>query len=142
MFLWITISIALIAFWTIGLPGLIRWRIGRREEPPILVLWRRCVALYEYERGEIPRSLSPMEVAEMATSRLYDDDPFIFELAGITTQILFDRLEATEETESDLIDRGKVYLADRRRRLTPLLRLRARIDPIAMWKLEGGTAKR
>jgi transglutaminase-like putative cysteine protease len=138
----IALSIALIALWVIGLHRLMKWLIGRRDDPPIMVLWRRCVALYEFERGEISRSLSPIEVAAMATSRLYDDDPFILELADFTTRILFDRLEVTPETESDLLARGRTYLAERRRRLTPTLRLRARVDPIAMWKLEGGSTLR
>jgi hypothetical protein len=75
----------------------------------------------------------------MATSRLYDDDPFIFELAEITTTVLFDQVDLTTETEADLLERGRVYLADRRRRLAPMLRLRSRVDPIAIWRLEGGS---
>ncbi|MEN9801750.1 MAG: hypothetical protein RLZ37_875 [Actinomycetota bacterium] len=142
MYVLIALSIALIAVWVIGLPRLIRWQISRRHELPILILWRRCVALYEFERGEISRSLSPMEVAAIANSRLYDDDPYIFELADVTTQILFDRLEVSAETESDLLARGALYLADRRRRLALALRLRARIDPIAVWRLEGGSTPR
>lgn len=138
-FVVITIWIALLALWVVGLPHLIRWHIGRRQEMPILVLWRRCVALYEFERGAIPRSLSPREVAVMATSRLYDDDPFIFELADVTTKMLFDQLQVSADAATDLIERGEIYLTQRRRFLTPLLRLRARIDPVAMWKLEGGS---
>jgi len=139
VFLLITIASALIALWVFGLPRLIQWHLGRNNESPVLVLWRRCVALYEFQRGEIPRSLSPNEVARTATSRLYDDDPFIFELADVTTQVLFDRLDVSPETEADLISRGNAYLADRRRLMNPLLKLRARFDPIAMWRLEGGS---
>jgi hypothetical protein len=75
----------------------------------------------------------------MATSRLYDDDPFIFELADVTTKMLFDQLQVSADAATDLIERGEIYLTQRRRFLTPLLRLRARIDPVAMWKLEGGS---
>lgn len=138
-FVMIILSLALLAAWVFGLPRAMKTVLHRRNESPVLVLWRQCVALYEFERGDIPRSRSPKEVATMATSRLYDDDPFIFELAEITTTVLFDQVDLTTEAETDLLERGRVYLADRRRRLSPMLRLRARVDPIAIWRLQGGS---
>ena len=103
-------------------------------------LWRRVVALYEYERGVFPRSLSPLEIATRATSRLYDDDPFIFEIAERATEELF-ASQATLGDDRLLLERGSAYLQDRRRRLTPARRVRAVIDPIIIWRLAGGSRR-
>lgn len=148
--------LAFVAAWVLLLPRIIASVIDRRAEPPVLRLWRRALALYEFERGAFPPSLSPHELARRATSRLYDDDPFIFELAERASRALFDdaveeAVDSTMTIESndarvrqtdDIIERGRVYIAQRRRRLSPLLRVRLRLDPVAIWRLEGGRSRR
>ena len=39
---------------------------------------------------------------------------------------------------AELAEKGRDYLRERRRRLTWQRRLRAGVDPLVMWRLEGG----
>ncbi len=141
--IWPIVVIILTAFaaiiWFAVLPRLMREIIRRRNDPPSLVMWRRAIALYELERGSFEPSLSPLELASQATSRLYDDDEFIVELAQIASASLFGQQLPTSQEIESLDERCRAYLATRRRRLKWHHRIRARLDPIAMWKLEGGT---
>lgn len=129
---------ALLALWVAGLPRIFRRIVLGRIDSPILWMWRRAVALYELERGTFASSLSPLEVATRATSRLYDDDTFIFELADLATLSLFSDSTADRDGDENFLARGETYLRDRRRRLPVPLRLRARLDPLVVWRLEGG----
>ncbi len=157
---------ALLFGWLFIVPRIIRSVIDRRSDPPILRLWRRAIALYELERGSLPRSLSPLELASRATSRLYDDDPFIFELAHLASRTLFEGSHdvdgglptpaiasgttdsdstgtgTTDGIENDVFERGRIYIRERRQRMSPRLRIRLRLDPVALWKLEGGSSHR
>ena len=132
--------------WIALLPRACRRILARRNDDPILVLWRRAVALYELERGRIPDSLSAREVATRATSRLYDDDSFIFELAEHASRTLFDPMADASSSSvgsdrSEILASGQLYLAHRRSRLSPLLRIRALIDPVSVWRLQGGSRR-
>lgn len=138
LYTWGVSLIALVIAWVVGMPPLVRVLARRRNVEPTLRLWRRAVALYELERGTFPETLSPIEIAQLATSRLYDDDPFIFELAHAATRALFAEPDSGEPEGSELLQRGIDYLEERRRRMSPALRLRAVLDPVVIWKLEGG----
>lgn len=139
----ILIGIAIAAgIWALVMPTAIRYLAIRRTESPLLRLWRQALALYEFERGTFPRSKSPRELASLATSRLYDDDPFIVELADLAARILFDPTGADSPRARELVVEGPDYLRERRRRLGILRRIRSRFDPFAAWKLEGGTRTR
>lgn len=136
----VVLSIAIV--WLVAAPRILRSFVLRRNDPTCIVLWRKAVALYELERGKFSTSLSPQELARHATSRLYDEDTFIFELAQIASASMYGSSELSSHESEDLDRRGRDYLMERRRRLPWHLRVRARVDPIAMWRLEGGSPTR
>jgi hypothetical protein len=121
------------------MPAIAGRLVRRRNDAAVLVMWRRAIAIYELERGAFSPSLSPNELATRATSRLYDEDPFIFELADIASRTLFGQQDPTPAELERLAERTRTYLAERRRRLGWFHRLRSRLDPITVWKLAGGT---
>lgn len=140
LLLLLIILIALVIIgWIAILPRATLHLVRRRHEASPLVLWRRAIALYELERGVFPLSLSPDELASHATSRLYDDDPLIIELAEIAGRTLFGQHDLTPSEIEDLEERTDTYLAERRSRLMWYHRVRLRLDPIIAWKLAGGS---
>lgn len=127
----------IIALWCSVFPVIARAFVEKEHFRAEVLLWRRIVALYEYERGPFDSSLSPIDIARVATSRLYDDDPFIEEVAGVVTRTLFGEREIGDELSVDLRDRGALYLKERRSRLPLGKRLRAGFDPFVILRLQG-----
>lgn len=137
----IALVLAGIALWGITMDSALSTvaaRVNRRrDEPCELILWRRVLALYEFERGPFDPSLSPHEIALAATARLYNDDTFIVELADVVTRVLFASGPAFAHDEGDLCRRGEDYLKDRISRLALHHRLRIRFDPFLASRLLG-----
>lgn len=132
----LVIAVALLV-WLVGWPVLIRTVATRRRTDPVIDSWRRVVALYEFERGPFDPSLSPQEIASQATSRLWDDDPFIGELATTVTESLYDGRRRDDDASTVWADRTETYLSARRTSLPWQLRLRMHIDPWTQFKLSG-----
>ncbi|MGA0878047.1 MAG: transglutaminaseTgpA domain-containing protein [Ilumatobacteraceae bacterium] len=123
--------------WLVGLPTLMRKAARRRRTDIVLDCWRRVVALYEFERGPFDRSLSPREIANRATSRLWDEDPFIDELAAVVTEHLYAGRRFDSEESRSWQERTDTYLSTRLARLPWRTRMRARVDPWAVFSLSG-----
>lgn len=134
---WAASAAAIMFVWLIGLPVLIRTVAERRHTGTVLDSWRRVVALYEFERGPFEPSLSPLEIATRATSRLWDDDPFIDELATVVTEVLYADRHLESEESALWLDRTEEYLSNRLARLPWRSRLRTRIDPWTVFTLSG-----
>ena len=123
--------------WSVGIAHLVRWSMRRKMTGTILDSWRRVVALYEFQRGPFDPSLSPTEIAATATSRLWDDDPFIVRIAQVVTETLYSGRMLDPEELQVWIDQTDQYLKDRISRLTFRARLRTRFDPLTIYRMTG-----
>jgi len=123
--------------WSVAIPRLVRWSSRRKLTGTILDSWRRVVALYEFQRGPFNRSLSPAEIAATATSRLWDDDPYIVQLAQVVTETLYSGRVMDLQEQQLWINQTEQYLRDRISRLTFGARLRMRFDPLTIYRMTG-----
>lgn len=137
--IWPTVGFLVLALWTVSMPRAILALADRRRTGTILDSWRKVLSLYEFQRGPFVPSLSPQEIASRATSRLWDDDPFIGELAQVVTEYLF----GGRTLDADELDRWtlatKDYLSVRLAGLPWTSKVRLRLDPWAAYRLTGAT---
>lgn len=134
---WPLIALGVMALWVFALPPTVRRIMSRNTTGTLLDSWRKVVALYEFQRGPFDSALSPSEIAATATSRMWDDDPFITDLAHVVTEILYSgRIVDHDEYELQTA-LTRVYLAERIARLPLKTRLRIALDPWVIARLTG-----
>lgn len=134
---WLVAIALVISVWFFALPRSIHAVAERRRTHTILDSWRRVVALNELRRGRFDPSLSPAEIAASATSRLWDEDPFIIDLATRVTEYLYAGASLDTDETRHWHDLTETYLRERFSRLPLRTRLRARLDPRTMFLLAG-----
>ncbi|MFM7127361.1 MAG: transglutaminaseTgpA domain-containing protein [Actinomycetota bacterium] len=139
---WPVAGIFLLALWMVAMPRTIRSVAHRRRTGTVLDPWRRALALYELQRGPFVPALSPQEIASRATSRLWDDDPFIGQLADVVTEFLFGgRVLLADELERWNLA-AEEYLSSRIAALPWSSKVRLRLDPWAVYRLSGAERSR
>lgn len=139
---WPVAILGFLALWVFALPPAVRRFMYRYRTGTVLDSWRQVVALYELERGPFGPSLSPREIATVATSRLWDDDPFITELAEVVTEVLYSSRSLSPAENESLTSRTQVYIGDRIARLPVAARLRLRLDPWLIARATGALRPR
>lgn len=140
--IWPVGGIVFLGLWALAMPRAVRLAAERRRTGTILDPWRRALALYEFERGPFVPALSPQEIASRATSRLWDDDPFIGELADVVTEFLFGgRVLLSDELERWNLA-AEDYLSARIAGLPWTSKVRLRLDPWTAYRLSGGQGSR
>lgn len=135
---WLVFLVGAVVLWLIALRPTVRWLSRRHLTGTLLDPWRQVVALYEFQRGPFNPTLSPTEIATVATSRLWDDDPFIIELSQIVTEMLYSGRIITQDEYEKWTRRTEAYLTERIARLPRHTQLRIRTDPWVVYRLTGG----
>lgn len=140
--IWLVAGTLLIACWVLVMPRAVRAAADRRLTGTILDPWRKVLALYEFQRGPFVPALSPQEIASRATSRMWDDDPFIGELALVVTEFLFGGrvLDTTELARWNAS--ADDYLETRLAGMRLASKIRLRLDPWAAYRLSGTARSR
>jgi transglutaminase-like putative cysteine protease len=134
---WPLLIVLAFALWVVVIPHIVRSFMSRRMTGTLLDPWRQVVAFYEFQRGPFNSSLSPSEIAAVATSRLWDDDPFIVELSQAITEVLYSgRVMDPHELERWTTQTNR-YLAERTSRLSRGARMKIRLSPWVIARLTG-----
>lgn len=134
---WPLAILGILALWVFLLPLVVQRFMNRYRTGTLLDSWRKVVALYEFQRGPFDPSLSPQEIAAVATSRLWDDDPFITELAQVVTEVLYSSRSLDVAEYEALTTRTQMYLTERISRLPLGSRLRLRLSPWVIARVTG-----
>jgi len=132
VWLWV---IVILAIWMSAMPSLVR-RLTSDESDPLLLAWRRVLAVYAASGTSFGPDATPHEIANTLTPKPGLDESIVRELGDVVTTHLYSAAFDPASTDGTrLLERAQRWTREASRRLTAVQRVRLRVDPFFVWRM-------
>lgn len=132
---WVWLIVVLVV-WSTSMPSVVR-RLASDTSDPLLLAWRRVLAVYSASGITFGRDATPLEIATSIVPKPGLDESLVHDLGVAVTRRIYDPdAEGHQESDvEDLVNRAGRWVRDASRRLDASQRVRLRVDPFFVWRM-------
>ena len=131
---WLWLFIVL-GIWISMMPSVVR-RLASDESDPLLLAWRRMLAVYAASGASFGSDATPHEIANSLTPKPGLDETVVRDLGdAVTSHIYSSTFDSSSAEGAELIERAREWTRGASKRLSLAQRVRLRVDPTFVWRM-------